>query len=467
MVAIVPLIERIKAMAEKDDRKPFSEGGVSASSAIQKEKKWTFTDTLAQQPTSFFEPILLDHRLLMMEYNALRDQLDDSFSRKKRNKELLINQVSAALIVSELLDKIYEREYLDTWQDVELLRREQALYRQWLTTQGYEFLAPYNEKNINRSHPWLRTRSIRNVATTVNPFRLFFVRLRRMFVLMAIVINDFEHYGRWLNAVEQYSGPFFAYMAWIFFLPRLIANLAVLGKHVLFPVLSERDIPWHVRFRAQLSRRWAEIANDAGWFTSGIIACFILTGPLLPMAILLAFTIQCYDFTVNGIRAIHEYRCMCALEKKYLNMYESAKNDGKNDDAQAIDRYLVHLRKRMTVSKKSLMLNIVNFGILVAAIAMALPWIAVFSPILPLVGAILAVVITIVNYVVGNMLRAQNGNQLNNKFKEELKKPVEEKQKPVEGRKENSLFKQETRNAGKKSVSASALDNPNKTAWQI
>jgi hypothetical protein len=191
MAAHVPLIERIRMMIERD------EGGVSESFAAPENNVWTFTDTIANQPSSFFQPFLLDHRLLMMEYNALRDQIDASFSRKKRkNNKLIIQQVHAALIVSEILEHIFEREYLNVWQDVEALRQEQALYRQWLATQGYEFTVDYNEKNLNRSNSWVRARKVREITTTSNPLRLFFVRLRRMFILMAVVINDYKHYGQ-------------------------------------------------------------------------------------------------------------------------------------------------------------------------------------------------------------------------------------------------------------------------------
>jgi hypothetical protein len=212
----------------------------------------------------------------------------------------------------------------------------------------------------------------------------------------------------------------------------------VLGKHLLFPTLSEHDISWQVRLRAQLSRRWVEIANDAAWVTAGLIACFVLTGPLFPMAIILAFTMQCYELALNGSRAIHEYQCMWALENKYLTMRGEADNQ---EDIQAINRYLVHLRNRMTNSKKLLTLNVINFTLLAIAVGMTLPWIVLFSPIIPLVGATLAVLLTIVNYIGSNRLMARNGNQLNDKLNEELKTPAVKEQPCPQGLKENSIFK--------------------------
>ncbi len=432
----VPIFTQIRSLVEQDFTKVSSNEDALPDSFIDESNgEWTFSTfigAMSEDNPAFFEPLMLNHRLLMMQYHALRDEISDELSKKDRNEPLLIKQVQAALAVAELLECIQQPDAMDTWQALSPLRNDQQSYRQWLEARQFKFSdAPDLTRGISTGDYWFQTKPIREHYDWVNFIRLSVVRMRRAFLLLAVVLNDPNNYGFWLSSIEQYTGPFFAYVAWVFFSPRLVTNLAIMGRHVFFPGDKEAG-SWWDRLQVQLSRRGNEVANDVAWLVNGIMTCFILVGPLLPAAIYLAVMMQCYDFMMAGVRAMHEIACLRDLEMDYLDMRAAAVKRGDRAEWKEIDRYLVHLRQRMVQNEKLLYLGVFNFGVLCFAMALSLPFIAAISPIIPLVGAFMAIAVTFYNFYQREALRGSiPPNQLNAKLAADKRPKNNEMDKPA------------------------------------
>lgn len=423
MAALIPIIEDVRSMVEKTPQTGLSSAAAFPKSFHDENSlKWTFSAFVAEQDAAFFEPIYLDRRLLNLKYMSLRDELGNAFTKKRANEKIIVQQVKAALAVSELLERIQKEDYLDAWQEVQTLRAEQEAYRHWLSLHGYQFPDTEEEEPINETPAGMpRTKFVRDWHDFLNPFRLFLVRLRRFFVLLVPILGS-DSYGLGVAGAEKFTGPMFTYIAWIFFLPRLLSNLAVVGKHLIAPGENEQYLSPLTRLRAQLSRRWNEITNDIAWVISGFVACFVLVGSLMPLAIYVAIAMQWYDFVTSIFRALHEFPVLWELEQKYVLMKENAQKRKAYSEVDAIENYLIPLRERIAREQNLLILSIINFAVLAIAISLAL----MANPLVTLIGAVLAITMTIIQYFARESLRtsippnALNAKLLNAKPKQTM-----------------------------------------------
>jgi len=163
-------------------------------------------------------------------------------------------------------------------------------------------------------------------------------------------------------------------------------------------------LDWQSRFKAQMDRRWFEIGNDAAWFAGGLINCFVLLGVLAPMALVVGMTLQLYDVMLASIRFHIEISRLERLEEDYKRMLSYTSSA---DLAYAqINDYLISLKERIHYEKKRLSVSIINNCVLVVSLALTLGILS-FTPVFPLVGAILAVMVTIACYVAVKCIEQQ------------------------------------------------------------
>ena len=354
-------------------------------------KKWTFREKLSQKNAVFFRQLVKNHHLLSFEYSVHCTQLAADLLRKAPS--VVTEQIKTALVMSELLEHLY-RHYLNVPREVLRLRREQETYRQLLNLQGYTCAG-----RISPSYGTSTTsKMIRDKTAETNWPRLLTLRLRRLLLLIAPVVVGCDGYRRVVEGVDQYVGPVVPYISWIFFGPRLITNLFLTAKH-LFPGAwmgeRERSLDWQTRLGAQMERRWFELGNDSAWFTAGLINCFVLIGVLAPVTLYVGVAMQAFDVFLASVRAGLEISRMKKLEEKYECLLKMSSNDPI--EHERIEGYLFHLRQRITHEKKRLYLSVLNNCVLLLAVTLFLPIFA-FNPVIPLIGAVLAVLITILNF---------------------------------------------------------------------
>ncbi|MDF1758416.1 MAG: hypothetical protein P1U74_09000 [Legionellaceae bacterium] len=217
--------------------------------------------------------------------------------------------------------------------------------------------------------------------------RLLIVRSRRILAKLAIVINYCKNYVNGLAAFEKGGAAFFfSYLSWMFFLPRLIINIATTIRSMTNWGLSKLDIQfgWKKRLMIHLESVWAELANDIMWFASGICSCFVLAGCIPIIGVYFLLGAQIYDLAVNCFRSHWDMHRVKKIKERFE---ELGKINQLNEQMPDIEHFLRNLEKRIQFDRRMLFYLLSNFSILLVCIVFMMPAFATISPIIPLVAA--------------------------------------------------------------------------------
>lgn len=358
-------------------------------------KTWDFAKKISEKDVTFFRYFVKNHPLLEIEYSIFCTKIAHDLLTK--NAAEITQQLETALMMAELLEHIYHY-YLNVPSAVFRMRREQEVYQGLLTEQGYHFFTKELHSSVDSSI----SRDIRVQTGDANLFRNLIARLRRLLVLSTPIVNDFQRYCSFVATIDQVSGPILSYASWLFFIPRLATNLFLLGKHVFrgeWMSNEEKSLEWTTRFCAQMEQRWFELGNDLAWITLALLNCFVLTGVLAPIGFYGTAILLAYDVMLAALRFYIEISRLQQLEEEYNNILQSSDSP---DDAD----YLHHLQDRIAYEKKRLSVQIINTSLLLLAFSLTFPLFA-FNPVIPMVGAMLAVLVTIAGYIASQMIAAE------------------------------------------------------------
>lgn len=365
-------------------------------------KEWNFTNYLAGKGIDFFQPLVRQHKLISFEYSVICTRLaHDLYHSKKQDDHNLIKQVQVALACAELLEILY-RDYLNVPREIMRLQREQIIFRECLKRQGFD---AGHTKAIPGSSIYIDN-PIHDATISLNWLRLLSVRSRRLLVAIGPLTHELSSYRQWVFRFDQAANPVLTYIAWLFFTPRLLVNLSMIAKHAIPGFwLSEKAIKlgWQTRLIAELNKRWFELGNDFAWLISGLVNCFILTGPLLPYALYVSVSLQGFDMVWASIRALVEMSRLSDLDKYYQAILTSSKLS--QDERQEIKEHERHLQIKLGHEQKTLLLGVLNTSVLFIAICLALPALA-YSPLVPVIGASIAVLMTLTSYSLNNYLKS-------------------------------------------------------------
>ncbi len=242
---------------------------------------------------------------------------------------------------------------------------------------------------------WLCMR-IHAIFIEWNDWRLGALRGRRLSVFIGnllVAIEYGEAWTNWHNWLESHGVLFFfANMGWLFFLPRLIRNLCILFYHVLSDLfydskLSRIEVAMDrtTRFRIHWMRCWDEVINDSYWLANGLAFRFLFYGVVSITTIQINLLAQAADLLNAVIRATLLIRRLSTLENDLM----------KHEMPLSLNP---HLRERINFEQKFLLYMVFHFVVLLAAMLMTLPSAAAMSPLLPVIGAVCAVIMTIVTW---------------------------------------------------------------------
>jgi hypothetical protein len=360
---------------------------------------WSFTDTLAEKNSDFFRPLVRQHALLTIEYSVLCTQLTHDYFHPNRNEKVLREQLATALMVAELLTRLYQ-DYLNVPREVIRLRKEQVVYRQLLSGMGYGF----DELTPETNPPDFVTQKIRGYTVASNWLRLTSVRAKRVLNAFVPLVDNLSNYYRIATFIEKYAGPFFNYLGWIFFIPRLLTNLFLLMKHLLegwWMSKEEKSLSIWDRLYAQMQRRWFELANDSVWMVGGVLSCFLWLGPLAIVGVYVGIGLYVYDVVLAVLRIILEITRLNNLRAEYQAL-AAAEQDP--DVKMEIERNLVHLQNRILFEQQRLMVSVITTALLVVAACLCLPALFAVNPLIPLAGACLFVTVTVLSYIATNYI---------------------------------------------------------------
>lgn len=355
---------------------------------------------------------------LNMEYGAFRGFLKaslESYSKTQTNNStdnpiyqympLLVqstdttkqitNQVCELFDLSMLLDQKYTYLINSATMTKEILRTAQTDAIAWLSTHATDEypdrhkLLYARKETIETDVP--RSTVVREITDKTNKYRLFLARFWRFLRILIAYLQN-AYYSSLMLLANPLASIVILYAAIGFFIPRMITTISDLFKHVVpgyWMSAEEKELGFWLRFNAQWMRLWPNASNDAAWITNGVLQLVYFVGALLPFVIFLSVATSAYDFSMACLRfAFSSYR-FDKLNQEYKNLSSSE---------QPMDVYLTHLGNKINQEKHMLYLNLLNFFVLLVGMALALPWIVLFNPVLPLVGAVMAVFITIVNF---------------------------------------------------------------------
>ena len=318
---------------------------------------------------------------LILEYNTLRALLERTLFARDHKKA--IELVNEALDLAQRLDKQYDK-YINASPALQksVLQSHIAAYSRWLGRQ------PVDNAELSccviQDIPYAP--SVRRFTETLNPYRLSVLRVRRLLLVLVPVINNLEHYGSWILWADKIVGPYLTYFSMVFFIPRLLSNLMLLLTHVIeHDGMSDEEIAlgWYLRFCVQWSRLWPQLLNDVGWITNGVLMSFVFIDLLQPLSIYLTFIMQAYDLVTAIVRAYYELDRLHGLEIHY-----------QSQTGELVSEYLGQLNQRIAYERNMLYLNLANFIVLFIGVCLSLPMLAIFNPLLAVVGATMAVMMT-------------------------------------------------------------------------
>jgi len=359
----------------------------------------------------FFRPLVKRHALLALEYNVLCTQLTHDFFREERNEkqnEQLTKQVATALMMAELLTYIY-RDYLNVPREVARLRDEQKVYRDLLTPVGYQFSEDIPE--LDSKPEWL-SQQIRMGTVSANQLRLVALRCKRVLNTLVPLAQQMSTYGAVMGDIDMVANPFFSYLSWLFFMPRFSVNMFLMGKHLIpgsWMSEQEKSLGFWRRLRAQTQRRWFELGNDSLWIVAGVLGCFLLIGGLAPIGMYLNVAYYLYDVVLALIRFYLETSRLEGLRAQYQAMIaaEQAKEYPDEEKIKELEAFEQHLQARYKFEQKRLMIGVVNTTALLLALVLCLPIMFTIHPVIPLIGAILIIAITVATYYAAQELEKQ------------------------------------------------------------
>lgn len=373
---------------------------------------WQFSKELSKKNSEFFDPLVLAHPVLNLEYSVHCTRLAHSFTRKKsittefteQEKAALTEQLIAALVMAELLTHIY-CYYLYVPREVLRLQSEQEVYRTLLRMRGYKFEKQQKTYAFEATSSF--TQKVRGTTAMLNWPRLFTVRIRRVLTTLVPVLKDLESYSRLVTFVDQFTGPALNYFTCIYYGPRLLVNIFLLLKHLIpgfWMDQAEKNLYWYTRLQAQLQRRWFELANDTVWLTASLLSCFLLTGPLAGVGMYLTISLFFFDVIMASIRAYIEIKRLKKLQDEYLDLARTMREQEIAPEILAeLEEYQQYLEERISVEKQRVLLSVFTTSALFLAMCFALPVLA-SNPYIPFIGAILVVLITLTAYLLGKWL---------------------------------------------------------------
>ncbi len=163
---------------------------------------------------------------------------------------------------------------------------------------------------------------LRRLTRQTNFWRLFLIRLKRFFDVMTPLVKSIQIYQELIKNIDLVN-PILSYVAWVFYVPRLLTNSYLLLRNTLpgdWMTHEQKELGWLYRLKAEWAKRWSELLNDSVWAGVGLINCFILSGP---QAMLL--TVGLYSFDVAMALMNRHYQL-----SKHARLLEKVKEQEKS-----------------------------------------------------------------------------------------------------------------------------------------
>ena len=368
--------------------------------ADSKQLKWTFGNQIKRKDDLFFSSIIINNPLLFIQYRIQCAHVIDMLNQgMSTDNYLLIQAAEAALMLAELLDQIYFR--WDEKSNRDALLKDRHMLRELLSWRYPEFnLAVIQPSSLHISQ------KIRVFTKHTNPTRLTFYRIRRILYSAAILFDELVELRAWIEPLELLIDPVLLHLNWMFFIPRLAVNTALLVKHVVpnpwMPQKESTGLTWSTRFYTyiNLNHRWVELVNDYVWCIGNLMSCFFCYGTWLPFEAFIAVGLQLFDLLFVAFKFSVEIGRLNTLKKEY--------HLGCGLKTITIDEgYLDALQHCIDYEIKARNLALVHHVLLLVSIMTILPVMITLNPMAPIFGVFLAISSTICTSIAETMIKKQ------------------------------------------------------------
>lgn len=373
---------------------------------------WVFREkleALSQNNPTFYNKIIRANPELIIEYGLLRQQLKKTLDNPgTRSIQQVTDQLTAALMMAELLEYLHDY-YLITPAEVIRFRAHQKLYKKLLSERNVYVFPPREFLPQPLIDPTTITNFIREKTGMSNWLRQLIARYVRFLSVLAFTVVNTSSYNAFIQHMNKFTGPFFSYLSWCFFIPRLTANLVmIIGYTLPHSALTpqQKSLDLNVRLLGQLQGRWFEVGNDLVWLLAGILNCFFLIGPLAPIALYVTIGAFAFDVFNSGLRAVIELGRLYRLKQDYTERLI------QTDDLQQrrdIEEHLEFLDQRLEFEAWRAGLHFAGTMFTVSAMFLAIPALAI-NPVVPLIGAIVMVLLVVALYKISQDLESQRPN---------------------------------------------------------
>lgn len=248
--------------------------------------------------------------------------------RKRLAQKVLIIGTQLYAIYDKLTDQPIEKQQL----------AHELYFCELLTGTANSKWKQYFDEANNSSHFSLR-KIISNTTSGTNWYRLFALRLKRVFTALMPLIKSML-YQDFINTLNTLN-PALRYIAWMFYVPRVLSNLTDLLQHTIAgPWLTEEEqfISFSERFKRHWGRLWFELLNDTVWCFVGLMCCFVLSpaGGLL-LTVGLYFFDMVMAFANASINLSHHKKLQQDLKRKLHRLEQLVEKLKQNQQFEGTD----------------------------------------------------------------------------------------------------------------------------------
>lgn len=251
----------------------------------------------------------------------------------------------------------------------------------------------YSQANIKYIHPFSVVYFFDKYMPKFNLWRLLLGRIRRFYLSLQAFLQSLL-LSQCLGFIEPFFSQFMAWVNFLYFLPRFFLDLSNFIYHVfLLGPHSEEEasLSFMERVRIHFNRRWESTLRDLFWLTNSFLSLFILTGSFGIASLYVNAFMQLLETGVNlYLIYFSENR-----EEKILDMVNHLNTSFETKEIRTLFK---ELNYRWSIDERIREIRFYNsLGVLLSFI-LILPCMASISPIIPLIGATLGLIMSHIQF---------------------------------------------------------------------
>jgi len=367
-------------MKEVNSKLNLDEKKILKLSTLNKFKDLT-SQTDKKKLRHFFRLIITNLNFIECQYEYLlheinKDLIDNHTVLDTEKKEALTEKVSHVIILSNILEHTYLYYFYEPGKAIKY-QTENELFNAYLKTNENKKCVASDKGKPIYSYG-LISEKLRTITAVTNPRRLLAIRIKKILDVATVLKPELRQYKAFATSLDKVADPVLKRLSLIYFIPRLVTNLALVCKHTIpgfWLDEKEKSLGWSFRLKNQVKNRWLELANDSAWTAGAMTNYFILAPSSAYLIPYFSFALYFIDVLLATLRFYNKKRTIQAIKaengtnKEYIQYLEN------------LEQYETSLFKIGMILQHCFMLSM----------SMTLPFFAV-NPFIPLTGLLLACV---------------------------------------------------------------------------